>query len=45
MGGVIDWSAVEVLAAIHGVEDITILVDQLVTIRDFQEMKQNAERT
>lgn len=45
MGGVIDWQGLEVLAAMHGVEDIDVLIDQLVAIREFQELKRNVERT
>lgn len=33
MGGQIDWSAVEILAEIHGVIDIPLLVEQLIAIR------------
>lgn len=37
MGGVIDWSALPILAEIHGITDIELLVEQLVTIRNHKQ--------
>lgn len=34
MGGVIDWAALPVLVAIHGVRDVETLVRALVVIRE-----------
>lgn len=33
MGGGIDWSALPILAEIHGITDIELLVEQLILIR------------
>lgn len=35
MGGCIDWSALPILAAVHGQDDIELLIHQLITIRTF----------
>ena len=34
MGGTIDWAALPLLVEIHGVDDIELLIDQLVAIRE-----------
>lgn len=34
MGGEINWTALEILAEIHGVNDIELLVEQLMVIRE-----------
>ncbi len=36
MGGQIDWSALPILAEIHGIDDIEMLSEQLIAIRSHQ---------
>lgn len=36
MGGALDWQALELVAALMGIEDIDSLVVRLVAIRDWQ---------
>lgn len=36
MGGVIDWTALETLAEMCGIDDIETLIVQLVAIREFK---------
>jgi hypothetical protein len=40
MDGKIDWQALELLAAVYGVEDMEILIAQLVAIREHKQQVQ-----
>jgi hypothetical protein len=37
MGGCIDWTALPIVSEILGIEDVELLLDRLVTIREFKD--------
>jgi hypothetical protein len=43
MGGDLQWSALPVLCAIHGIEDVESLISQLVAIRNVQVRKHGGQ--
>lgn len=44
MGGEIDWRAVPFLAELIGVDDLEMLAEQLLVIREFDEQRAKAAR-